>query len=447
MAIFHYTMKVGSLEKGGALEHGRYIRRDSRARTKERHDASSFVVNLPKFAEGDPDKFWAIADAMERKGGSVYREHELSLPVELSREQNEVLAREFVTKEFPNLVVEVGLHWKDENPHLHAQVCERELDGIERDKFTFFKRYNAKEPAKGGCKKSTRFSGGEYTDRDQQKKNVVAIRASWAKLVNEHLAKHGHVARVDSRSNEARGIGAPAGVHMGRCALGMEKRGIVSRRRQSALNLEERRAYVISKRLSEIAERDRVSHQRELDQRNSQTDKVGTRPILQVAKQRVENKRSATPGGFSHVEKLGNRGAGWVDTVPNSIGLARVHQTGFDYPAYFSSARPRGSAPVAIAKKNGFIAVPDIRLSDQELDAVIALGADGGTRIEATGSKDWCERVAERCKALQIEVKHEFQVNDQEKKAFEKRWEAQQREERSLQKLEHTQPGYHPGGM
>jgi hypothetical protein len=442
MAIFHYHISVGSLKSGGAQQRGRYVRRDPRQPADETHDVSSFTLNMPKWTDGDPDIFWETVDAMERKGGLVYREHELALPNELTREQNEALAREFAIQEFSKFVVEAGFHWKPENGHVHIQTCEREQDDIERDRSIFFKRYNSKNPEKGGCKKSIRFSGGELSDRAQQKRNVEAIREAWAQMTNQHLARHGHLASIDHRSNEARGIHEPASVHMGKKALGMEKRGIVSHRRSFAIEIEKRRQYVISKRLSEIAERDRVSHQQELDQRNSQTNKGGAGPILKVAEQRVEDKRSTTPTGFSHVEKLGNRGAGWVDTVPNSIGLARVHQTGFDYPAYFSSARPRGSSPVAIAKKNGFIAVPDIRLSDQELDAIITLGANSGTRIEAMGSKDWCKRVEGRAKALQIEVKHQFQVSDQEKKEFDKRWEAQQREERSLQK-----PGYRPSGM
>ena len=40
------------------------------------------------------------------------------------------------------------------NLHCHLMFCERENDGIERDAKTFFKRYNSKNPASGGAKKS-----------------------------------------------------------------------------------------------------------------------------------------------------------------------------------------------------------------------------------------------------------------------------------------------------
>lgn len=448
MATFHYNMKAGSLEMGGAREHGRYIRRDARVRTKEVHDVSSFSVNLPLWAAADPDKFWATADAMERKNAAVYREHEIALPIELTRQQNETLAREFVDREFPNFVVEVGIHWKNGNPHLHAQVCERELDGIERNQHTFFKRYNAKDPLKGGGKKSTRFSGGELKDRVRQQLNVMAIRESWAQLANAHLAMHGQSARIDHRSNEARGINVPAGVHLGRKAAGLEKRGIVSRRRAHALVLEERRQYVISARLGEIAERDRRAYQRELNQRDQLGNKNGADPILKVVIQRTESKRSSTPPGFSHVEKLGNRGVNWVDVVPHCVGLARVHQAGFDHPAYFSSDRPRGSPPIAIQKSNGFIAVPDIKkLSDAEVNLIILLAAHGGNAIEAIGSQEWCERVEIRAKVLGINVSHDYQVSDAELEEFNRRQEDRQREDMSLQNANSNQPSYRPKGI
>lgn len=449
MAIFHYHISVGTLKSGGAQQRGRYVRRDPREPTDETHDVSSFTMNMPKWASADSDMFWETADAMERKGGLVYREHELALPNELTRDQNESLAREFAAQEFSKFVVEAGLHWKPQNEHAHFQTSEREQDGIDRDRATFFKRYNAKEPAKGGCRKSTRFSGGELRDRAQQKLNVESIRAAWAKMCNEHLDKHGHSARIDHRTNEARGINTPAGVHMGRSAMGLEKRGIVSSRRGHALEIERRRENVISKRLAKIAERDRIKNQRELNSRDQQIHKVGTHPVVQVDGQGTTSKRNATPRGFSHFENLGNRGVGWVSTVPctlGAVGLSRVHKDGFEFPAYFSSARKLGSAPIAIERSDGFIVVPDVKLSNEEVDAIIQLVAEGGTSIEVTGSEAWCELVSERARVLKIEVKHEFQISEQERQEFERRyWEVQQREEQSRPKVESAFPGFRPG--
>ena len=43
---------------------------------------------------------------------------------------------------------------KGENPHAHLMISERANDGIERDAAQWFRRYNGKDPEKGGARKS-----------------------------------------------------------------------------------------------------------------------------------------------------------------------------------------------------------------------------------------------------------------------------------------------------
>ena len=45
-----------------------------------------------------------------------------------------------------------------EQPHCHLMFSERLLDGIERDPDQFFKRFNSKDPSKGGAKKTIQVS-------------------------------------------------------------------------------------------------------------------------------------------------------------------------------------------------------------------------------------------------------------------------------------------------
>ena len=40
---------------------------------------------------------------------------------------------------------------KGENPHAHLMISERANDGIERDAAQWFRRYNGKDPEKGGA--------------------------------------------------------------------------------------------------------------------------------------------------------------------------------------------------------------------------------------------------------------------------------------------------------
>jgi hypothetical protein len=87
---------------------------------------------------------------------------------------------------------------------------ERRLDGIERDPGQFFKRYNAKNPERGGAQKA---SGGKA--RGEMKDELLATRQRWAEVQNEHLARHGHDTRVDHRSLNDQGIDRAPEKHLG----------------------------------------------------------------------------------------------------------------------------------------------------------------------------------------------------------------------------------------
>ena len=71
-----------------------------------------------------------------------------------------------------------------EQPHCHLMFSERLLDGIDRDPEQFFKRYNSKNPDKGGAKKDN--TGLMDSVR---KKLIKEQRSRWEVLCNKHLAK------------------------------------------------------------------------------------------------------------------------------------------------------------------------------------------------------------------------------------------------------------------
>ena len=58
----------------------------------------------------------------------------------------------------PNKPYSVALHNViasdgEQQPHIHLMFCERLQDDIERTPQQFFKRYNSKDPSKGGARK------------------------------------------------------------------------------------------------------------------------------------------------------------------------------------------------------------------------------------------------------------------------------------------------------
>ena len=212
MASYHCTVKVGG--KGNAASHSEYISREGKYSGKKRYEdlESTSYGNMPKWAEHNPMHFWNAADEHERANGATYREIEVALARELDPAQRRALVEDFVRQEIgdkhayqwaihtPNAAMEKG-----EQPHAHIMYSERTRDGLNRDPEQYFKRYNAKAPEKGGCRKD---SAG--TDERLQE-----TRQRWADVQNFHLERHGHAARVDHRSLKSQGIDREPERHIG----------------------------------------------------------------------------------------------------------------------------------------------------------------------------------------------------------------------------------------
>lgn len=212
MASYHCSVKVGS--KGKAGPHASYISREGKYENTRSNEKLEHVESgqMPKWAENDPAQFWQAADQHERANGATYREIEVALPREMTPEQRVELVRDMVGQELggkhaytwaihnPVASLEGG-----EQPHAHIMYSERTIDGIDRDPEQYFKRYNAKNPEKGGCRKDS--AGTE--------ERLLATRERWAQVQNLHLEQHGHEARVDHRSLKDQGIERTPEPHFG----------------------------------------------------------------------------------------------------------------------------------------------------------------------------------------------------------------------------------------
>lgn len=208
MATYHLSAKIG--QKGKAQAHAAYIAREGKYSEGKRYEdlEATGSGNMPKWAEHTPAEFWKAADDYERANGSAYREFEIALPRELTPEQRLNLVQEFIVQEIGDKhAYQFAIHTpkaaleKGEQPHAHIMYSERIRDGIERDPEQYFKRYNAKNPEKGGSKK---FSGGK--NPNELKVELLAQRERWAILQNKYLEKYGHTGRVTHLSLEEQGI-------------------------------------------------------------------------------------------------------------------------------------------------------------------------------------------------------------------------------------------------
>lgn len=200
MAIMHLSVKNGAKGKGAA--HAQYIERDGKY-AKRGDIICSESGNMPEWAKQRPNEFWKAADQYERANGRSYKELEISLPRELTSEQQTEIVRYFTNN------VLGGTHaytWAIHSPkardgelnaHVHLMFSERANDGFERGKEQYFKRYNRANPELGGAGKDRYFTSRYF---------VSSVREEWAQTVNERLHELGIDARIDHRSYQELGI-------------------------------------------------------------------------------------------------------------------------------------------------------------------------------------------------------------------------------------------------
>lgn len=157
--------------------------------------------NLPSFAEGKPAEFWQAADVYERSNGRTCSSLVVALPKELNQAQRIELAEAFITEfadryRFPFSCAihnHAGSIAEIEQPHLHLMYSERHVDGIDRSAEQFFKRYNPKDPQKGGAQKLTADVLG------MGKAQLQLYRQKTEELINDSLMRYAPMKQVEIR--------------------------------------------------------------------------------------------------------------------------------------------------------------------------------------------------------------------------------------------------------
>lgn len=218
MASFHHCVKSG--KKGTAAARGKYIMREGKKYDNREDLVAAEYGNMPAWAQDNPSAFWRASDKYERANGAVYREHEIALPSELTRDQQIELAGQLACELVGNKPFQYAIHaphaslGDGENTHLHLMYSDRQDDGIERSPEQTFRRYNPQHPERGGRKKD---SGGRNSM--QIRDELIASRKKCADVQNAALAKYGHEARVDHRTLKAQGIARQPERHLGQVRI------------------------------------------------------------------------------------------------------------------------------------------------------------------------------------------------------------------------------------
>ena len=197
MAVYHLKMSVGSRAGSqSALAKSEYIEREGRYERDREELEHRESENMPEWAEDDPRSYWAAADEYERANGRLYREVQFALPKELDEAGRRELASGFSRRltEGEQLPYTLAIHRggpDGENPHAHLVFSERSNDGVERTAEQWFKRYNAKEPEKGGARKSRVAVPQAWLEQ---------TRKAWEQEANKALRRAGRGERIDHRS-------------------------------------------------------------------------------------------------------------------------------------------------------------------------------------------------------------------------------------------------------
>ena len=228
----------------------------------------------------DREQLWnAVEEVETSKDSRLAREFVVALPIELNRENQIELLREFIREQFVSdgMCADAAIHDTDgHNPHAHILLTVRPLNergkwqyktekeylcmknGEERG-FTAVEFRTAKNdgwekqyPYKVGKKKvymtpsaadaqglvradkhpkSTRYGRqNPISERWNSEEQLVEWRKEWADVTNRYLERAGREERIDHRSNAARGLDEIPTIHEGVAAQALERKGIISDR-------------------------------------------------------------------------------------------------------------------------------------------------------------------------------------------------------------------------
>ena len=185
----------------------------------------------PSFS--DRATLWNSVELYEKTGNAqLAREIDAALPIELSREEQIRLVREYCSSQFVSkgMCVDFAIHDTDSgNPHCHIMLTMRPLDERGAWAAKSKKEYDLDENGE-----RIRLPNGRYKTHKvdltgwNDKGNALLWRKAWADISNSYLERAGSTERIDHRSNAERGIDEIPTVHMGVAACQMEKKGIAT---------------------------------------------------------------------------------------------------------------------------------------------------------------------------------------------------------------------------
>ena len=266
MAIYYFNASVISRSAGRSATASAAYRAAEKikdVKTGEVHDyrkkkgVDEKFILAPSVAPSwvtNRSKLWNEVERVEHRINSqLAREIQLAIPVELNRNQQIELVKEYSKDLFvkEGMIADVAFHeLNSHNPHAHVMLTMREID-------------------QNGFKKNK--------NRDWNKRQLLEKqREAWSVYANQALELAGVNERIDHRTLEEQGINRIPQIHLGSAVTAMMKRGI---------------------------ETDKGNQWKEIAEKNRQIESL-ERSLLKVSSEITALEKLATPSPQGQVSEI-----------------------------------------------------------------------------------------------------------------------------------------------
>lgn len=243
---FHFSVNIISRGKGksavasSAYISGEKIKNEWDGITHDytkKQGVISKEIFLPDHAPEeykDRKTLWNSVELFEKNSNAqLARNFIISLPKELSIEENKKMIEEYIKNNFvkEGMIVDLAIHGEsregNQNIHAHIMTIVRPINedgtwGQKSKKEYILDEQGEKILNKNGKPKTRKVELTTWNDKG----NVEKWRENFSKLCNEYLAKNKIEKRVDHRSFKRQGIKQIPTIHLGASASAMERKGI-----------------------------------------------------------------------------------------------------------------------------------------------------------------------------------------------------------------------------
>lgn len=263
MSIYHCSIKIGSRGKGqsavaaAAYRSGQKLTDEELGAVSDYTRKSGVVYSEVSLCDNAPAEYinreilWNSVQTIEKASNSrLWREFEVALPQELSREEQIDTVRDYVkTLIEQGMCCDWSIHDKhDGNPHAHIMATVRSIKENGEWAAKCRKVYDLDENGQKIVQKYDKLGHKQYKSHKEDyndwnnKERVEEWREKWAECCNKRLSED---KRIDHRSYKRQGIDKEPTIHEGyKVRMIAKKSGIALDRMAENWKIKQRNEYM-----------------------------------------------------------------------------------------------------------------------------------------------------------------------------------------------------------